>query len=413
MLKNKRIYIGILATFLHTGLFAKSYIISPLPLPKQEVVDIDIKKCDEKCLEKLYADGKLFSFVAKFKNDTQNIELRANLAVALSEIDSFMQSSVYQDQKNSKIKIALLIPKKIVGRYSVASIDTILAYLMTRGGDFDFKVFDSGSEDSLNLSETYDKIKQEKYQFVVAVLTQAGVENFIQDTYVSLPTYIPTINKNQLDKNLKLPPNLYFGGIDYYAQMQVITTLAASASIVEYDDDSPVGLILGDILDSLDPNIVYKDIVSSQQAATFAKNLKTQEDFLEKSVVVLNTPVVKSGLMLSQLGFSNKKPSKILSVQINYNPSILMLVQPKDRQNFYIVNAIGSTDQKLIEYGALLSSDLRYDWVNYSTAIGVEMFFDFQDTKINKFFSELINDNQVQYVNTLYRAKGSVFEPVK
>ncbi|WP_095297830.1 hypothetical protein [Helicobacter sp. 12S02232-10] len=412
-MKNKRIYIGILATFLHTGLFAKSYIISPLPLPKQEVVDIDIKKCDEKCLEKLYADGKLFSFVAKFKNDTQNIELRANLAVALSEIDSFMQSSVYQDQKNSKIKIALLIPKKIVGRYSVASIDTILAYLMTRGGDFDFKVFDSGSEDSLNLSETYDKIKQEKYQFVVAVLTQAGVENFIQDTYVSLPTYIPTINKNQLDKNLKLPPNLYFGGIDYYAQMQVITTLAASASIVEYDDDSPVGLILGDILDSLDPNIVYKDIVSSQQAATFAKNLKTQEDFLEKSVVVLNTPVVKSGLMLSQLGFSNKKPSKILSVQINYNPSILMLVQPKDRQNFYIVNAIGSTDQKLIEYGALLSSDLRYDWVNYSTAIGVEMFFDFQDTKINKFFSELINDNQVQYVNTLYRAKGSVFEPVK
>lgn len=412
-MKNKRIYIGILATFLHTGLFAKSYIISPLPLPKQEVVDIDIKKCDEKCLEKLYADGKLFSFVAKFKNDTQNIELRANLAVALSEIDSFMQSSVYQDQKNSKIKIALLIPKKIVGRYSVASIDTILAYLMTRGGDFDFKVFDSGSEDSLNLSETYDKIKQEKYQFVVAVLTQAGVENFIQDTYVSLPTYIPTINKNQLDKNLRLPPNLYFGGIDYYAQMQVITTLAASASIVEYDDDSPVGLILGDILDSLDPNIVYKDIVSSQQAATFAKNLKTQEDFLEKSVVVLNTPVVKSGLMLSQLGFSNKKPSKILSVQINYNPSILMLVQPKDRQNFYIVNAIGSTDQKLIEYGALLSSDLRYDWVNYSTAIGVEMFFDFQDTKINKFFSELINDNQVQYVNTLYRAKGSVFEPVK
>ncbi|PAF44510.1 hypothetical protein [Helicobacter sp. 11S02596-1] len=412
-MKNKWIILSVLVAIFDTQLFAKSYIISPLPLPKQEVVDISTEKCDEKCLEKLYNEGKIFSFVAKFKNDTQNIELRANLAVALSKIDSFMQSSVYQDKKSSKVKIALLIPKKIVGRYSVASIDTILAYLMTRGGDFDFKVFDSGSEDPLDLSEAYSKIEQERYEFVIAILTQAGVENFIQSTYISLPTYIPTVNKNQLQKSLKLPSKLVFGGIDYYAQMQTITALAGSASVVEYDDDSPVGSTLGNILDDLDSNVVYKDVVTSQQAATFARNLKNQENFLENSVVILNTPVVKSGLMLSQLAFSTKKPSKILSVQINYSPSILMLVQPKDRQNFYVVSAIGNTNQKLIEYGALLSSDLRYDWVNYSTAIGVEMFFDFQDAKINKFFSELIDNNQVQYINTLYRARGAVFEAVK
>ncbi|PAF43805.1 hypothetical protein [Helicobacter sp. 11S03491-1] len=411
-MKNKGIVFVILYFVGFSFLFAKSYIISPLPLPKQEVLDITTDKCDEKCLQKLYDEGKIFSFVAKFKNDTQNVELRANLSVALSEIDSFMQSSMYQNIKNSQIKIALLIPKKIVGRYSVASIDTILAYLMTRGGDFNFKVFDSGGETSSDLNDAYTKIEQEKYEFVIAVLTQAGVENFIQGTYMSIPTYIPTINKNQLTIS-NLPKNLYFGGIDYKAQMQTIVALVGDNSIVEYDDDSPVGLVLGDILDTLDSNVVYKDVVSSQQAATFAKNLKIQEDFLENSVIVLNTPVVKSGLMLSQLAFSTKKPIKILSTQINYNPSLLMLVRPKDRQNFYIVNAIGHTNQKLIEYGALLSSDLRYDWVNYSTAIGVEMFFDLQDPKINKFFSELISDNQVQYINTLYRAKGSIFEPIR
>ncbi|PAF54353.1 hypothetical protein BKH42_00085 [Helicobacter sp. 13S00482-2] len=394
-------------------IFAKSYIISPLPLPKQEVVDNNTDRCNEKCLEKFYADGKIFSFVAKFKNDTHNIGLRANLAVALSEIDSFMQSSMYQDVKNSQIKIALLIPKKIVGRYSVASIDTILAYLMTRGGDFDFKVFDSGGESSSDLSDAYNKIEQQKYEFVIALLTQAGVENFIESTYVSIPTYIPTINKNQLVNSNRLPSNLYFGGIDYKAQMQIIVTLAGSNPIVEYDDDSPVGLSLSEILDDMDPNIAYKSIISSKEAATFAKNLNTQEDFLQDSVIVLNTPVVKSGLMLSQLGFSKKKPLKVLSTQINYNPSLLMLVLPKDRQNLYIINAIGNTNQKLIEYGSLLSSDLRYDWVNYSTAIGVEMFFNFKDPKINKFFSELINENQVQYINTIYRAKGSIFEIIQ
>ncbi|PAF50627.1 hypothetical protein [Helicobacter sp. 13S00477-4] len=412
-MKKKWTIFIFLFVFIDTQLFARSYIISPLPLPKQEVVDISTDKCDEKCLEKLYTNGKIFSFVSKFKKDTQNIELRANLAVALGEIDSFMQSSMYQQKKSSKIKIALLVPKKIVGRYSVATIDTILAYLMTRGGDFDFKVFDSGGEEVQDLNEAYGKIEREKYEFVVAILTQAGVENFIQGTYISLPTYIPTVNKNQLQNISKLPPNLYFGGIDYEAQMKIITTLATDNPIVEYDDDSPVGLILGDILDRLDSNVIYKDVVNAQQAATFAKNLKTQEDFLENSVIVLNTPVVKSGLMLSQLGFSKKKPIKILSTQINYNPSILMLVQPKDRENFYVLNAIGNTNQKLIEYGALLSSDLRYDWVNYSTAIGVEMFFDLQDPKINKFFSELIDKHQVQYINTVYRAKGSIFEPIK
>lgn len=397
---------------LGTQTFASSYIISPLPLPKQEVLDLSPEECNEKCLDKLYNEGRLFSFVAKFKNTINDVKLRSNLTLVLSEIDVFMQSLKFQNVMDSQIKIALLIPKKIVGRYSVASIDTILAYLMTRGGDFSFKVFNSGTEETLELNKTYSKIEQEKYDFIVAILTQAGTQNLIQNTHISRPTYIPTVNINQINST-RLPSNLFFGGIDYHAQMQTIVTLANDNPIVEYDDDSPVGLILGDILNNTDSKIVYKDTVSSEQAATFAKNLKKQEDFLQDSVVVLNTPVVKSGLLLSQMAFSKSKPSKFLSTQINYNPSLLMLVQPKDRKNLYVVSAIGSTNQKLIEYGALLSSDLRYDWVNYSTAIGVEMFFDFQYPKTTKFFSELIDNQQVQYANTIYRGIGAVFEPVR
>ena len=46
------------------SLFAKSYIISPLPLPKQEVLDIDTESCNQRCLGELYENGVLFSFVA-------------------------------------------------------------------------------------------------------------------------------------------------------------------------------------------------------------------------------------------------------------------------------------------------------------------------------------------------------------
>lgn len=413
-MKNKFLTFILIGGIFSTQLFSKSYIISPLPLPKQEVIDTTPNNCNEKCLQKLYNDGKIFSFVAKFKNDTQNIQLRANLAVALSQIDSFMQSSVYQNTlKTTGIKIALLVPKKIVGRYSVATIDTILAYLMTRGVNFDFKVFDSIDEDSENLNQTYNKIEQEHYNFVIAILTQDGVKNFVQSTYITRPTYIPTINKNQLN-DIKLPNNLYFGGIDYTAQMKALLTIAKDSPIVEYDDDSTVGSTLGNILYNLDSgNIIFRDVVSSKQAATFSQNLKNQKEFLKDNIVILNTPVVKSGLMLSQMGFLEEPPSKILSTQINYSPSLLMLVQPKDRQNLYVMNSIGNTNQKLIEYGSLLSSDLRYDWVNYSTAIGVEMFFDMQNPKIDKYFSELISNHQVEYDNILYKASDGVFQQIK
>ena len=391
------------------SLFAKSYIISPLPLPKQEVLDIDTESCNQRCLSELYENGVLFSFVAKFDSTLKDQDLRAKLAKTLVDLDLIMKENFFENiQDSKKIRIALLVPKDVAGRYSAIGINTILAYLTSRGVAFSFEVFDSKSEDAQNLHQTYEDIKQKKFDCIVALLTQEGVTSLLDSTSISLPTYIPTVNKKQF-ASISIPSKLFFGGIDYEEQVQMLQTLAEDEEVVEYDDASSIGSSLHALAQKAGFDVIFRDVVTNEKAARFSQEITKQEDHLAERVVLLNIPVIKTGLILPQIGFLEEKPIKFLSTQINYNPSLLMLVKPKDRQNFFIINAIGKTDSNLIEYGLLLGSDLQYDWVSYSIGIGVEMFFLNRGEKINKFFSETFEDSQVTYTNRIYKTYKNSF----
>ena len=391
------------------SLFAKSYIISPLPLPKQEVLDIDTESCDQRCLSELYENGILFSFVAKFDPALKDQDLRAKLAKTLVDLDLIMKENFFENiQDSKKIRIALLVPKDVVGRYSAIGINTILAYLTSREVAFSFEVFDSKNEDAQNLHQTYEDIKQKKFDYIIALLTQEGVAGLLDSTSISLSTYIPTVNKKQF-ANMSIPSKLFFGGIDYEEQVQMLQTLAENEEVVEYDDASSIGNSLHILAQKAGFDVIFQDIVTNEKAARFSQEIAKQAGYLAKHVVLLNIPVIKTGLILPQIGFLREKPTRFLSTQINYNPSLLMLVKPKDRQNFFIVNAIGKTDSNLIEYGLLLGSDLQYDWVSYSIGIGVEMFFLNRGEKINKFFSETFEDSQVIYTNRIYKTYKNSF----
>ena len=391
------------------SLFAKSYIISPLPLPKQEVLDIDTESCNQRCLGELYENGVLFSFVAKFDSTLKDQDLRAKLAKTLVDLDLIMKENFFENiQDSKKIRIALLVPKDVAGRYSAIGINTILAYLTSRGVAFSFEVFDSKSEDAQNLHQTYEDIKQKKFDCIVALLTQEGVTSLLDSTSISLPTYIPTVNKKQF-ASISIPSKLFFGGIDYEEQVQMLQALAEDEEVVEYDDASSIGSSLHALAQKAGFDVIFRDVVTNEKAARFSQEITKQEDHLAERVVLLNIPVIKTGLILPQIGFLEEKPIKFLSTQINYNPSLLMLVKPKDRQNFFIINAIGKTDSNLIEYGLLLGSDLQYDWVSYSIGIGVEMFFLNRGEKINKFFSETFEDSQVTYTNRIYKTYKNSF----
>ena len=52
-----------------------------------------------------------------------------------------------------RIKIALLVPQKVIGRYASSVSNSIISYLLFRDIDFQFEVFDSKTEDDLAILE--------------------------------------------------------------------------------------------------------------------------------------------------------------------------------------------------------------------------------------------------------------------
>ena len=313
--------------------------------------------------------------------------------------------------QSSHIKIALMMPKKIIGRYSVATIDTVLAYLSARGGEFELEVFDCGDEEEATIQEFYQTIYSQDFHFIIAIFTTKGAYESTK-LPLKIPLYIPTVNKSQIDFDSNLTPLLFFGGISYEDQINELLKFQSGTHMIAYNDDSPVGERLSLLLEEKNPQI-QEQTITNEIAATFSKSRKTQEELIYQADVFLNTPVVKTGLLLSQIGYFRKKASSYLSTQINYNPSLSILTQQRDRENLYIANSIGESDQKLIEYASLLNSDLKYDWVNYSTALGMEIFYRLIYPESLAYFKESILDNQIQYLVKVYQIDTKGFYEVQ
>lgn len=399
---NKKILLLLLLPFLA---FGQSDVFSNIPPAKIEIININPEYCDENCLFKLSKDKKIFSFIARFDRSIKNEELQNLMESYATEIGIYYRLRF--DPLGKSLEIALLIPKKIIGKYSTTTIDTILAYLLSRDIDFRFKIFDSVDENLDSLNKTIEKINDENFNFVVAVLSKKESLEALDD--IDIPVYIPTMT----NKDVKVGSNIIFGGIDYEAQIQTLINQENDAITIIYNDDSSLGEDLGEITKSLSQFVLIEDTITNKIAANFSKNLEKQEMFLAGSNVFLNTPVVKSGLLLSQIGISNERPSYILSTQVNFNPALLSLIRGNDTSNILIANSISDTEQKLIEYGLLLSSDMKYDWVNYSTALGVDLFLSNMSQNIDRYFVESFENNQAIYNINLYKIKNGIFVKLK
>ncbi|MFP6283545.1 hypothetical protein ACLGED_04730 [Helicobacter pylori] len=406
----------IVSTFCAISLSAKSYLFSPLPPAHQQIIKTE--PCSLECLKDLMLQNQIFSFVSQYDDNNQDESLKTYYKDILNKLNpvSIASQTPAKESYEPKIELAVLLPKKVVGRYAISVMNTLLAYLNTRNNDFNIQVFDSDEESPEKLEQTYKEIEKEKFPFVIALLTKEGVENLLQNTTISTPTYVPTVNRAQLENQTErsLSERLYFGGIDYKEQLGMLATfINPNSPVIEYDDDGLIGERLRQITESLNIEVKHQENISYKQATSFSKNFRKNDAFFKNSTLILNTPTTKSGLILSQIGLLEYKPFKILSTQINFNPSLLLLTQPKDRKNLFIVNALQNSDETLIEYASLLESDLRHDWVNYSSAIGLEVFLNTLDPHFKKSFQESLEDNQVRYHNQIYQALGYSFEPIK
>ena len=383
-------------------LLAQSFLISNIPTPKSYIQNLDPYPCDEECMQEYIDQDMIFSFLAHAQSKLENEEHNEFRNMYISILN--LGSSII----NQKIRIALLLPYKRIGKYAASTTNASFAYLITKNQSFELKSYKIENESTEDIQEALLKIQKDGFYHVIAPFTRAGAQ-ILSDINPEITVFFPTINKQDVQTNSL---NLYFGGIDYRAQSDLLLKEAVSPLII-FHDSSELGKRLAQYeADKFKEEIATprKKTISysiSKGTTNLQRYLKDNKE-LQDSTCFINTPIVKSSMILSQLTLYDANTTNILSTQINYDPLILSMTQYVDRKNMLIANSITEHNNVLIQTNALLSNDIEYDWINYTTTVGIDYFFH-RVTNADREYDIEIRDNQMLYPIELLKPSLSRF----
>jgi len=417
-------------------LFAQSFILSNIPLPKTYVQDLDPYQCNNACRAQLLDNGMIFSFLAhanrKLKDKDQN-EARV-LLISILNLGAFHSSN--------ELNIALLLPYKKIGKYAASTTNASFAYLMTKSHSFKLKSYKVDSENIEDLEAALSQMREDGFEYIIAPLTKTGANNIIEID-PTMHIYFPTINKHDVETSSVF---LTFGAIDYIQQSDLLLKEALSPLVV-FSDKSTTGKKLalyqkeqflhpkvevletnsssssffGDSISAFslgDKEEIVEEVQETEKNAIsyfVSKRTTNLEYYLkEKEEVVyasffINTPIIKSAMIMSQLTLYDTNATNVLSTQINYDPLLLSMTQYNDRKDMVVANSITEHNNVLIETNALLGNDIVYDWINYTTTIGVDYFYSLI-TDEERTYKTKLQDNQMIYDIELLQPSHSKFK---
>lgn len=420
----KKILITLL---LPIALLAQSFLISNIPVPKTFVQDVDPYPCDESCMQEYIDNDMIFSFLARAQEkleDEEQDEFRT-MNIAIFNLGFTVI--------NKKIKIALLLPYNKIGKYASSTTNASFAYLITKNQSFELKSYKIESESKEDIEDALDKIEDDGFTHVIAPLTLSGAE-IVAEIDPEINIFFPTINKNDSTSDSKY---LYFGGIDYRAQSDILLQEAVSPLVI-FHDKSAIGEKLSlyeedkfqyetieNTQTESEPSVFFQEEIKPEPKKvkiedrttlkySIARNITNLENILknneniQKGSFFINTPIVKTSMIMSQLTLYDANATNILSTQINYDPLILSMTQYSDRKNMVIANSITEHNNVLTETNSLLNNDIEYDWINYSTTVGMDYFFNMITNEDREYNIALV-DNQVIYPIELLRPSVSKF----
>ncbi len=412
-------------------LLAESSQISAIPVPTTYVQLIDLDEdCDDDCLQAYLDEGQIFSFLALANDKLECMELEDErmIYVGLFNVGS---SSLIQEE----LKIAMILPYKLIGRYAYSTSNAVFAYLLTRNHPFVLKNFQIDDESPEEMERVLKSIKEEGFHYVIAPLTPTGAR-YIVENEEEMNVYFPTINKKDLETSAS---NIYFGAIDYQAQIDRLTPMATSPLVVFYDKSAKGEKLLEQTKESYlhrdfefqksgreaaytELNEVYDEKMEPTKKRVIAygidrktTNLKwhlEENQKIQFGSFLLNTPVIKSTMIVSQMTTYDTNSTNILSTQINYDPLMFSMTQQKDRDNMFIANSINLNINTLVEANSLLSNDIVYDWINYASTIGADYFYH-TITRSERTYQLPMIDKQVFYPIAIVKPSGSRFEIVE
>ena len=194
-------------------LFAKGFMVSDIPLPQTYIQNLDPYECDTKCLNDYISHDQIFSFLAyathKLDDDElENIRVLSNTIFNIGIYNSF-----------AKIKIAMLLPYKRIGKYASSTTNATFAYLLSKNNPFMLKSYKIEDETQKSISIALEHIKKDGFSYVIAPLTQDGIKNLRDIDKSGVYIYVPTIYNKDINNTDK---NILFGGIDYDTQSKLL-----------------------------------------------------------------------------------------------------------------------------------------------------------------------------------------------
>ncbi len=291
--------------------------------------------------------------------------------------------------------IAIVFSSQVIGKYAINATNSVMSYLIYKNKNFKLKVFDIADENILSIQNVFNKISKNGISNVLILFTYNGAKHLKSVTNISeYDIYLPLIHKNDLDLKIN---SVVYGSIDYSKQFDELIKLS-NGKQVEFNDNSDIGSKLSKIINSKNINLVYQKTIDDENGEYY-RFLTHKNSKLKNSTLIINMPIVKSSIVLSQINSNDIKLNKILSTQLNYTPLLLSLTQVGDRKNMFIANSIGKVNQELEEYNTILENDLVYNWVNYSTTIGIEYLL---SKDFSSFENIKLKNQQIEYPLSLF-----------
>ncbi|MDD2382716.1 MAG: hypothetical protein PHN18_00850 [Sulfurospirillaceae bacterium] len=305
------------------------------------------------------------------------------------------------------IKIAVLVPQKTIRKYAITSVNSVMSFLLYKNYSFDLNVFNCNDETPSAILSTLADIRTGGYNYVIAPMTVEGAQ-VVADNVKDLIVFIPTVTRQSV-KNADL--NIVFGGINYEEQLALLANYS-NERVGTFEDGSSLSYQLNDYIKKTAPRVFYEKQIANSKVNF--KQLFKGNTSLNNASFYLNTPLVTTSLIASQLRANGINPYALLSTQINYNPLLLSLTQYEDRDNLFIANSIKPAPAELEEINALFGHDIVYDWVNYATSIGADYLCNtFYEGQNGRVFSERVENNQVFFNTSIYKPERNGFAKIE
>ena len=334
----------------------------------------------------LFANENSIKFYNSFEVNETNSKPKKNSEFIF--LNPLYNTKILKDNFKSikpKINIAIVINKKILKRYLPSLINSINTYFLNKNISYKIKVFN-------NINKAIKKYKN------IIIYSVDVNKTLIKENNLTT-FYFPAINKNDINFSAK---NSFFGGIDYNEQINKLSSFITDNKAVAITSNTLISKKLlskeSKILDIIKMN--YK---------------KINYELLKNKFIFFNISADKTAQILSTISNKNIITKLNLASQIDFNPLLIALTQPQDVEKLVIANSLLNIPPVLEDYNQILNSDIRFNWLNYSTNILLNKIYNSyiqaDEFYMNDFDTYIFN-NQINYKTKIYQIIQNSFREI-